>query len=972
MKRRKVADMKQSKDQDTNRVTFLADSIVIDNKPRIVLCASVFYFRIPRDEWKDRLEKVKAAGYNCIDIYFPWNYHEIEENNWDFSGEKDVDYFFTLARELDLWVIARPGPYICSEWDMGALPAYLLTKDNLILRDYNEVYLSYVKKWYEKIMPIIATYQIGKQGTVIAVQIENELDFYDCKQVDLYISALRDYAIDLGIQVPIVVCAGQCDIERAGGLVKGVVPTINLYPDMREKTLEDKVNHYMETFREMNLPLCITETSTSHFILRRELIAGAKFIAPYNQVSGTDFGFTTSVNNWGSPMTYMTHDYNLNGMINPQGELLKEYDEAYLFSGLIQCFENEISTSRSIKDVELITKADCKLSSGINHTLIFKNGGKLAAFPNIDEDAGDVTFIYNEKVRPSFTSLRVNPLECPILPFDILYNDFDCKLAFSTAEMCHSQINDNTLNLLFYTNHEAEIALSNNNVAEIAVNDMHYEKEDRLMILYSNSKNDGNALVTLNDGKKVHLFITSREKAVQCLKTKIFPWEKGSKGFESILSKTMEAWVPEINEVKDIKGINEFKEIREFKEIKELIDLKFLKKYTIPDMGKTLSCNDLKQYDRCECMEDMGYYRGYGWYEGNVNLNSNERTIGYMLYNGMDIIHIYRNNSYLETIIGDGTYKFVEEPSMIEESNIKLGARCEIWGHSNFSDSRLPAMDIRAKKGLKGLALITNISDITEFWCYCKDEIPYESVTKIFEKDKYRPIIRFSTYNNPEQPQKGVYKRKVQLDLSCDAKILELKGFKSFGKVYVDGNFVQDIQPYNTTVSLDEYCKKDEIELAVYLDQKTIQESKDLLIMLYEGHHISNIQCRGADDRSIIEYINTQKEKTYKELASISMLNLEPGEVALVSGIFETRKELENGVKLSMKGNNIKVLVILNGQMIGRLWLPSNIRPEFRGGDESILYLPKSFMKEMNQIDLLIEAMKDEPVLEAIQYIGLN
>jgi beta-galactosidase len=162
--------MKQMKNLDAGIVKFSAEGIMIEDKLRVVLCASAFYFRIPCCEWRDRLEKVKAAGYNCIDVYIPWNYHETEEGCWEFEGQKDVEAYFKLAAELGLWIIARPGPYICSEWDMGSLPAYLLTKEGLVLRDYNEIYLSCVKKWYDQIMPIIENYQLGKQGTVIAVQ----------------------------------------------------------------------------------------------------------------------------------------------------------------------------------------------------------------------------------------------------------------------------------------------------------------------------------------------------------------------------------------------------------------------------------------------------------------------------------------------------------------------------------------------------------------------------------------------------------------------------------------------------------------------------------------------------------------------------------------------------------------------------------------------------------------------------------
>ena len=99
-----------------------ASSLRIGGQSEIILCASLFYFRIPRASWRERLEQVKAFGYNAIDVYFPWNYHERQEGSWDFEGERNVEAFLQQAAEAGLWVVARPGPYICSEWDGGSLP----------------------------------------------------------------------------------------------------------------------------------------------------------------------------------------------------------------------------------------------------------------------------------------------------------------------------------------------------------------------------------------------------------------------------------------------------------------------------------------------------------------------------------------------------------------------------------------------------------------------------------------------------------------------------------------------------------------------------------------------------------------------------------------------------------------------------------------------------------------------------------
>ena len=133
-----------------------------------------------------------GGGYNCIDVYMPWNDHEVTRDSWDFGGERDVAAFLQMAAEEGLWVLARPGPYICSEWDGGGLPAYLLTDGALRLRDNDAGFLRHVARWFDQILPILSRFQLGAAGTVIAVQLENELDFYDCADPRGYIEVLRD------------------------------------------------------------------------------------------------------------------------------------------------------------------------------------------------------------------------------------------------------------------------------------------------------------------------------------------------------------------------------------------------------------------------------------------------------------------------------------------------------------------------------------------------------------------------------------------------------------------------------------------------------------------------------------------------------------------------------------------------------------------------------------------------------------
>jgi beta-galactosidase len=292
----------------------------LDGREEALLCASLFYFRLPREVWEARLARVRATGYRVIDVYLPWNFHETSPGVWDFEGRRDVGAFLDLAHEAGLAVIARPGPYICSEWDGGALPAWLGLEEGLRPRQAEPRFLSHVRGWFDRAMPIIAARQWGRGGAVIAVQLENELDFFDTADRAAYMTALRDMAVEHGVEVPLVACAGQGDLVGASGGVDGVVPAFNFYPDDRSPFVDAEVRRYAE--------LAVTETNRRHTTLRRLLVSGAKVIAPYLQASGFDFGYTPSVGNWGDPGGFMTHDYDFGGYLSPVGEARPEAAEA--------------------------------------------------------------------------------------------------------------------------------------------------------------------------------------------------------------------------------------------------------------------------------------------------------------------------------------------------------------------------------------------------------------------------------------------------------------------------------------------------------------------------------------------------------------------------------------------------------------------------------------------------------------------
>ncbi|HML45354.1 MAG TPA: beta-galactosidase, partial [Clostridia bacterium] len=178
------------------------NGFILDGKRQVLLVGSLFYFRLPRASWRDRMEKMKAAGYHALDVYFPWNHHELARDVWDFFGERDVDAFLNLAQEVGLYVVARPGPYICSEWDGGGLPAYLFPSA-MRVRDNDPAYLQRVQLWFDRILPLLRDHSHSRNGCVIAMQLENELDFYaESRDRHGYIRALQQMALAAGIDVP--------------------------------------------------------------------------------------------------------------------------------------------------------------------------------------------------------------------------------------------------------------------------------------------------------------------------------------------------------------------------------------------------------------------------------------------------------------------------------------------------------------------------------------------------------------------------------------------------------------------------------------------------------------------------------------------------------------------------------------------------------------------------------------------------
>ncbi|KAF4009547.1 hypothetical protein G4228_000001, partial [Cervus hanglu yarkandensis] len=190
----------------------------------LILGGSVHYFRVPRASWRDRLLKLRACGFNTVTTYVPWNLHEPQRGTFDFSGNLDLEAFILLAEEVGLWVILRPGPYICSEMDLGGLPSWLLQDPTSQLRTTNRSFVNAVNKYFDHLIPRVAPLQYRRGGPIIAVQVENEYgSFYKDKA---YMPYLLQALLQRGIGGLLLTADSTEEVTR--GHTKGVLATINM------------------------------------------------------------------------------------------------------------------------------------------------------------------------------------------------------------------------------------------------------------------------------------------------------------------------------------------------------------------------------------------------------------------------------------------------------------------------------------------------------------------------------------------------------------------------------------------------------------------------------------------------------------------------------------------------------------------------------------------------------------------------
>ena len=191
------------------------NDFLLDGQRFQIRCGEIHAARVPKEYWRQRLRMAKAMGLNTVCAYLFWNLHEPKPGEFVWSGQADDAEFCRIAQEEGLWVILRPGPYSCAEWEMGGTPWWLLKYDDIKLRTRDPRYLDAAKSYLKEVGRMLGSLQITHGGPIIMAQVENEYGFFG-KDAD-YMDALRKALLAAGFDVPLFEC-NPPDVMKNGML----------------------------------------------------------------------------------------------------------------------------------------------------------------------------------------------------------------------------------------------------------------------------------------------------------------------------------------------------------------------------------------------------------------------------------------------------------------------------------------------------------------------------------------------------------------------------------------------------------------------------------------------------------------------------------------------------------------------------------------------------------------------------------
>lgn len=307
------------------------EGFLLNGEPFRIVSGAMHYFRIVPGYWEDRLLKLKQCGFNTVETVTCWNLHERKEGVFDFSGILDLEKYIETAKKLGLYVILRPGPYICAEFDMGGLPSWLMQVPGMQLRCDNDAFIEKVERYLAVLFEKVRPHLIEHGGNVIAMQIENEYgSFGDDKA---YLRRVEEIYEKQGMECLLFTSDGPGYFMLSGGTIEGRLATVNFGSNPKDNFA------LLKKFRPDQPAMCMEywngwfdhwyeehhqRESGEAAEVFKEMLQGGHSVNFYMFHGGTNFGLHNGAN-FGEHIEPTITSYDYNAPLSESGDLTDKY-----------------------------------------------------------------------------------------------------------------------------------------------------------------------------------------------------------------------------------------------------------------------------------------------------------------------------------------------------------------------------------------------------------------------------------------------------------------------------------------------------------------------------------------------------------------------------------------------------------------------------------------------------------------------
>ncbi len=320
--------------QNGNHTFTLGTSdFLLDGQPFQIISGEMHPARIPVEYWRQRIEMAKAMGCNTISAYIFWNYQEPEKGVYDFTtGNHNIAEFFRIVQEENMWLILRPGPYVCAEWELGGIPPYLLSIPDIKLRCMDPRYMAAAERYIAHLAEVIKPFLVTSGGPLLMLQIENEYGSFGNDRT--YLSRLKEVWDSCGINVPTFTGDGPTPYMLEAGTLPGSAVGLDSGSSLSDFELAEKINPGVPVFSSETYPGWLTHWGEKWARPDNdELLKEVKFLMDnkksfnlYVIHGGTNFGFTAGANSGGKGYEPDVTSYDYDAPVNEQGQVTPKYE----------------------------------------------------------------------------------------------------------------------------------------------------------------------------------------------------------------------------------------------------------------------------------------------------------------------------------------------------------------------------------------------------------------------------------------------------------------------------------------------------------------------------------------------------------------------------------------------------------------------------------------------------------------------